>query len=105
MFAKKLRMGVCTRQPAPDSNSRGALEQLMDESLVRLGLFCGEAAKAREEWRRDSDGDELFGISRFGTADTACSLEFFAGRFRDIREINAAVRNMLCALCGLPGGR
>lgn len=91
--------------PGLDSNPRGALEKLMDESLVRLGLFCGESAKARKERRGDSDGDELFCFSCFGTADTACSLEFLAGRFRDIREINAAVRNMPYALCGLPGGR
>jgi hypothetical protein len=83
----------------------GALEKLVDEGLVGFRLLCSEAAKAREQWRSDTDGDELLGISRFGTADTARALKFLVGGFREIREINPAVGNMLGVLCGLPGAR
>jgi hypothetical protein len=89
----------------PVSAPRGALEKLVDESLVGFGLLCSEAAKPCEEGRSNTDGDELLGISRFGTADAASALKIIIGGFRNIREINPAVRNMLCVLCGLPGAR
>jgi hypothetical protein len=37
---------------------RGALEELVDQSLIGLGLLGGEAAKLGEETRSDADGDE-----------------------------------------------
>jgi len=37
---------------------RGALEEFVDEGLIGLGLFGGEAAKLGEETRSDADGNE-----------------------------------------------
>ena len=42
----------------------------MDEGLVGLGLLGGHAAELAEELRSDANGDELFGVSRNGTADS-----------------------------------
>lgn len=102
---KNCESGVCTRDRMIGLVPGSALKKLVDEGLVGFGLLGGESAETREERRSDTDGNELLGISRLGTANAAGTVEFRVGGFRDIREINAAVRNMLCVLCGLPGAR
>jgi hypothetical protein len=83
-------MAVCTRA----SISRGAFEKLVDQGLVRLGLFCSQAAKPCEERRGDANRNELLGVSRWGTTYAAGAPQFFIGGLRNVREINAAVQNI-----------
>lgn len=82
------------------AGARGFLEQFVDERLVRLLFAAGEAAEACEQARVDADSDQLFGVSGFGAAYAAGAFQFGVGRFRDVREINSAVRNGLCVPCG-----
>jgi hypothetical protein len=77
----------------------------VDHGLVGLLALAGKAAEAREEARVDANGDELFGVGRFGAADSAGAFELGVGGFRDVREINPGVRNRPRALCGSPGER
>jgi hypothetical protein len=84
---------------------RGAFEEFVDESLIGLGLLGGEAAKLGEETRSDANGNELLGVAGSRPTDTAAAAEFFAGRFRDIGEVDFAIRHRLCALCGSLGAR
>jgi|ERR1700674_677170 len=84
---------------------RGAFEELVDQSLIGLGLFGGEAAKLGEETRSDADGDELFGVAGPRPTDAAGVAELFAGRLRDIGEVDFAIRHRLGALCGSLGAR
>lgn len=77
----------------------------MDQSLVGLGLSGGHTAKLAEEFWGDADGDELFGVASGGASDSASAAEFGGSRFRDVREIEVAIRYRLCALCASPGGR
>src|SRR5260370_5062345 len=77
---------------------RGALEEFVDQSLIRLGLLGGEAAKLGEETRSDADGDELFGVAGSWSADAAGAAELFAGRLRDFGEGDPAIRYRLRAL-------
>jgi len=77
----------------------------VDQSLIGLGLLGGEAAKLGEETRSDADGDELFGVAGPRAADTASAAELFAGRVRDIGEVDFAIGHRLGALCGSPGAR
>ena len=60
----------------------------MDHGLVGLLALAGKAAEAREEARVDADGDELFGVGRFGAADAAGAFELGVGGFRYVREVN-----------------
>jgi|HubBroStandDraft_3_1064219.scaffolds.fasta_scaffold22561_2 hypothetical protein len=83
-------MAVCTRA----SISRGAFEKLVDQGLVRLGLFCSQAAKPCEERRGDANRNEWLGVSRLGTTYAAGAPQFFIGGLRNVREINAAVQNI-----------
>ena len=75
----------------------------MDEGLVRLGLPGGHAAKLAEQLRGDTNGDELFGVSRSGAAHAAGAAQFGASRFGDVGEVELAIRHRLGVLCELPG--
>lgn len=77
----------------------------MDEGLVGLGLFGGHAAELAEEFRGDADGDELFGVAGGGAANAAGAAEFGGCGFRDVREIEFAIRYRLCVLCASPAAR
>ena len=73
--------------------------------MVRLAAFRGKAAETSQQRRGDANGDELLGVAGLGSADAAGALEFRAGGLRNIREINAAVRNMRGVPCGWLGAR
>ena len=77
----------------------------MDEGLVGLGLFGGHAAEAAEQLRGNANGDELFGVSRCGAADSAGTAQFGIGRFGNVGEIEFAIRHRLGVPCGSPDER
>jgi hypothetical protein len=83
----------------------GFFEEFVDEGLVGLGLLGGHAAELAEELRGDANGDELFGVSRSRTADSASAAQFGGGGFRNVGEVELAIRHRLDALCGSPGAR
>lgn len=72
----------------------------MDEGLVGFGLFGGEAAEAVEERGVDANGDELFGVGRFGAADAAGALQLCSGGFGDVAEVDAAPGSFIGAAGG-----
>ena len=74
----------------------------MDEGLVGLGLFSGHAAEAREKARGDADSDQLLGVASNRASDAAGAAELLIGGFRNIGEIQLAIRNILDALCASP---
>ena len=77
----------------------------MDVGLVGLVLFGGEAAEAREHFRRDPDGDQLFSISSRWAPDTASTAELSICRFGNIRQVENPIRHMPRVLCASPGVR
>jgi hypothetical protein len=77
----------------------------VDQSLIGLGLLGGEAAKLGKETRSDANSNELFGVAGPRAADTAGAAELFAGRFRDIGEVDFAIGHRIGALCGSRGAR
>ena len=85
--------------------SGGFLEQFVDEGLVGLRLLGGEAADLRQQSWLNADRDELLGAAGPGPSNSAGALQFLVGGFRNVGEINAAIRHMLCALCGSPAVR
>jgi len=86
-------------------SARSSFEQFVDHGLIGLLALAGEAAETREEARVDANGDELFGVGRFGAADAAGAFELGVGGFRNVGEINPGVRNRPRAFCGSPGAR
>ena len=99
---------LCVHSEADDyiaSARSGAFEEFVNQSLVGLRSFRCEAAQTSQQRRRNANRDELFGIAGLGTADAARALELFVRGSRDIREINAAVRNTPCALYDWLGAR
>src|SRR6266849_2280805 len=72
----------------------GALEELVDEGLIGFGLLCGKTAQLDEQTWRNTDSDELLSIAGLWPADAAGAAQFDSARFGDIREIDAAIRNM-----------
>ena len=96
--------------PAYSSHFSGRFfQQFVDEGLIRLVLFGGEAAELGEQSWGDADGDELLGVTRSGPSDAAGTMQFFVGGFGNVGEINviigAAIRHTLFALCGSPVAR
>ena len=83
----------------------GAFEEFVDERLIGFGLFCGETPKLREQSGRDTDGDELFGFTCFGPADTAGATKFGVGGCGDVGVIDLMIRHRLGVPCGSPGAR
>ena len=81
----------------------GAVEEFVDEGLVGLGLFGGEAAEAFEERGVDANGDELFGVGRFGAADAAGAFQLFGDGFGDVAEVDVAIGPSI-GLFIVPGG-
>ena len=71
--------------------------------MVGFGLLRGHAAKLAEQLRGDANGDELLGVSRDGAADSASTAQFGIGRFRNVREVELAIRHRLGVLCGSLG--
>ena len=99
---------LCVHSGAADDIASawgGAFEEFVDQSLVRLGAFCGQAAETSQQRRGDAYGDELLGVAGLGPADAARALQLRVRGLRNIREINAAVRNMLHVPCGWLGAR
>jgi hypothetical protein len=83
----------------------GFFEEFVDEGLVGLGLLGGHAAELAEELRGDANGDELFGVSRNGAADSTSAAQFGICRFGNAGEVELAIRHRLGVLCGPPGER
>jgi hypothetical protein len=77
----------------------GALEKFVNYRLVWFRSFRGKAAETSQQRRGDADGDELFGVTRLGSADAACAPEFRVRGLRNVGEINAAIRSMPDVLC------
>ncbi len=77
----------------------------MDEGLVGFGLLGGHAAELAEQLRGDTNGDELFCVSRSGAADSASAAQFGIGRFWNVGEVELAIRHRPGVLCGSPGAR
>jgi hypothetical protein len=67
--------------------TRGALEELVDEGLIGLGLFGGHAAELIQEARGDADGNQVFGVAGDGAADAARTAELLIGGFRNIGKV------------------
>ncbi len=83
----------------------GFFKEFVDEGLVGFGLPGGHAAELAEQLRGDANGDELFCVSRSGAADSASAAQFGAGRFRNVGEVELAIRHRLGVPCGSPGAR
>ena len=83
----------------------GFFKEFVDEGLLGFGLLGGHATELAEQLRGDADGDELFGVSRSGPANSASATQFGVGRCRKVGEVELAIRHRLCALCGSPGAR
>ena len=83
----------------------GAFEDFVDVSLVGLGFFGGELAKLVEDARRDADSDQMFGIAGNRAAYTAGAPELLVSGFRDIGEVQLAIRNILDVLYVSPDAR
>src|SRR5260370_364585 len=83
----------------------GAFEQLVDECLVGLRLFGGQAAELSKKARSDADSDQLLGVSSHGPAHTARAAKLLVSGFRNVGKVQPAIRHMLDALCALPGAR
>lgn len=83
----------------------GFFEEVVDQGLVGLGLFGGHAAELAEQLGGDADGDELLGVAGGGSSNAAGAAELGIGGFRDVGEVDAAIRNRLGALCALCGAR
>lgn len=74
----------------------------MDERLVGLGLLGSEPPESRQQSRRNANGDELLGVARLRAADAPRPPQLFIRGFRNVAEINAAIRRRLCAPSGSP---
>ena len=70
----------------------GLFQQFVDECLVRHRPLSGTAADLREQARGDADGNQLLGLARTGPADTAGAFQFGVRRFRDVGEVDLAIR-------------
>jgi len=77
----------------------------VDECLIGLRLFGGQAAELGEQPRSNADGNQLLGVTGHGASDAARAAELFVGSFRNISEVQAAIRHMPGVLCALPGAR
>ena len=83
----------------------GFFEEVVDQGLVRFGLFGGHAAELAEQLGGDADGDELLGATRDGASDAARAAQLSVGGFRNVGEVDAAIWNRPCALCASRGAR
>ena len=61
-------------------------------------MLGGDAAELAQKSRGDADGDELFGVAGDRAADPACATQLGGTRFRDLREVQLAIRHRLCVL-------
>jgi len=90
------RLGDCFR--------RGALQELVDQRLVGFVLLCREAAQLRQQPRGNANRDELLGIARLGSSYRPSHAprpsELLIGCFRDVAQVEPAIRQMPCAPCG-----
>src|SRR6185437_13480785 len=93
------QLGLCFSEEQLSDSARRVFQDFVDERLVGLGLFGGHASELPEKFRGDPDGNQLFCIAGDGTADSASSVQFGGARFRNIRQIDFAIRHMLCVLC------
>lgn len=66
---------------------RGPFQQFVDEGLVGLGLFGGEAAELRQQLWINTDGDELLSVTCSGPSDPPGALQFFVSGFGNVGEI------------------
>jgi hypothetical protein len=87
------------------NSASGFFEKFVDEGLVGFGLLGGHAAELTEQLRGDANGDELLRVSRSRAADSAGAAQLGIGRFRNVGEIELAIRRRLGALCVSPGAR
>jgi hypothetical protein len=79
------------------------IEQFVHERLVWLVLPGRHLTEFCQETRRNADRDELLCLTRSRPADTTGVTQLLVGCFRDVAEVNAAIRHMPCALCGRLG--
>lgn len=80
-------------------------EQFVNQRLVLFVLARGQTPKPRKKPRMNSYGDQPLGVACFRSADAARALQFRIRGLGNIREINLAVGNMLCVLCGSTAAR
>ena len=83
----------------------GFFEQVVDQSLVGLGLFGGHAAELAEQLRGDADGNELLGAAGGRASDPASAAQLGIGGLRNVGEVDAAIRNRPRAPCASRGAR
>lgn len=88
-----------------DSFLGGAFEEFVDEGLVRLVLLGGEVAQMCEKRRSDANGDEVFRAASFRAAHPAGAAKLLVCCFRDIHEVELAIRHRPYALCAWLGAR
>jgi len=77
----------------------------MDIGLIRLIVLRGKTAKPGEDARGDANGDQLFGVASGRAAHTAGATKLGGRGFRDVGEIEPAIRQMLPVPCESPGAR
>lgn len=100
------QIGPCTKGRAlRHFVVRRSFEQFVNQRLVRFVLARGQTPKPRKKPRMNSYGDQPLGVACFRSADAARALQFRIRRLGNIREINLAVGNMLCVLCGSTAAR
>jgi len=71
----------------------------VNQCLVRFGLLGGHATQLIEQARCNADGNELLGVAARGPAYAAGAAQFFVRGFRNVGEIEPAIRNRPGALC------
>jgi hypothetical protein len=96
--------GVIRRGGLRGPLDRG-LEQLVDECLVGLPLPGGQLPEFGQEVRIQANRNELLGPAGGRPAHATGGPQFRVGRFRDVAEIDAAIRRMPGVPCGRLGAR
>lgn len=83
----------------------GFFEQVVNQGLVGFGLFRGHATELAQQLWGNADCYELFGVAGGWASDAAGAAQFRIGGFRDVGEVEAAIRNIRCVPCASPGAR
>src|SRR5260370_18792981 len=75
--------------------SKGStFQQFVDQRLVGLRLFGGQAAELSKKARSDADSDQLLGVSSHGPTHTARAAELLVSCFPNVGKFQAIIRPM-----------
>src|SRR5215472_19130852 len=83
--------------PSSHLASGGFLQQFVNKRLVGLVLLGRQPSQPCEQFRRNSQGDQLFCLAGLWAPDAACPTQFGICRFGNMRKIDGLSRNTLFA--------